>query len=81
MSEFTYIRQLIVAGKIREAMGALKEMSKGSIYYEEVLRHYAHNTEIEDHLRQAIISDEAAAMDKANIRKALLGLIKKLEEK
>ena len=79
MLEYSNIRQLIVNGKIREAMGALKEMSKGSIYYEEILRFYARNTEIEDKLRQALISREEAITDKYDIRRALLSLLNKLE--
>lgn len=79
-SSLAHVRALIASGKIREAMGMLKELSKGRQCYDEVLQYYARNTEIEDQLRNALITVESARRDKARIRQALLAIVSKLEE-
>ncbi|RMG29927.1 MAG: hypothetical protein D6730_03165 [Bacteroidetes bacterium] len=80
MPDFTHLRRLVEQGKIREAMGMLKDMSRGSGVYEEVLRHYARNTELEDQLRHALISLEEASKSRERIRAALFALIHQLEQ-
>lgn len=81
MPDLAFVRQLISDGKMREAMGLLKDLSRGSAYYDEILLQYTQNTELENQLRDTLISVEDARKSRANIRKTLLMIIEELEKR